>query len=51
MFDVSIERLVQSHQIEASRADRTAFLWGEIRRLKKEKQALKDQHHQIFPHN
>jgi quinolinate synthase len=49
MFDVSIERLVESGQIEASRAERTAFLWREIRRLKEEKRAFVPAHNYQVP--
>jgi len=49
MFDVSIDRLVQSGQVEASRAERTAFLWDEIRRLKKDKRAYVPAHNYQVP--
>jgi quinolinate synthase len=49
MFDVSIDRLVQNHQIEASRADRVEYLWREIRRLKKDKQAFVPAHNYQVP--
>ena len=49
MFDVTIERLVQNGQIEESRADRTRFLWDEIRRLKREKRAFIPAHNYQVP--
>lgn len=49
MFDVSIERLVQNHQVEASSAERIAFLWREIRRLKQEKKAYIPAHNYQVP--
>lgn len=49
MFDVSIDRLVQTGQIEAGRAERTQFLWQEIRRLKQEKHAFVPAHNYQVP--
>ena len=49
MFDVTIERLVKSGQIEESRAERTRFLWDEIRRLKREKRAFVPAHNYQVP--
>jgi quinolinate synthase len=49
MFDVSLERLVQGGQVEDSRASRVAFLWDEIRRLKREKRAFVPAHNYQVP--
>lgn len=49
MFDVSIERLVRDGRVEASRADRVAFLWDEIRRLKRDKRAFVPAHNYQVP--
>jgi len=46
---VSIERLVRGGQLEAGRADRTAWLWEEIRRLKREKNAFVPAHNYQVP--
>jgi quinolinate synthase len=46
---VSIERLVRAGQLEAARADRTAWLWDEIRRLKREKNAFVPAHNYQVP--
>jgi quinolinate synthase len=49
MLDFSIERLIRSGHIEASRAARTAWLWDEIRRLKRDKQAFVPAHNYQVP--
>jgi quinolinate synthase len=49
MFDASIESLVRSGQVEASRADRVVWLWEEIRRLKREKNAFVPAHNYQVP--
>jgi len=49
MFDVSIERLVRSGLIEEGRAARTAFLWEEIRRIKRDKRAFVPAHNYQAP--
>jgi quinolinate synthase len=49
MFDVAIERLVKSGHVEESRASRVAFLWDEIRRLKREKRAFVPAHNYQVP--
>jgi quinolinate synthase len=49
MFEVSIDRLIQSGQLEASRAERTAYLWEEIRRLKRDKRAFVPAHNYQVP--
>jgi len=49
MLDVTIDRLVRAGQLEESRADRTRFLWEEIRRLKREKQAFIPAHNYQVP--
>jgi quinolinate synthase len=49
MFDVTIDRLVRGGQLEPSRAERTAFLWEEIRRLKQEKRAFIPAHNYQLP--
>ncbi|MBN2573467.1 MAG: quinolinate synthase [Deltaproteobacteria bacterium] len=49
MFDVSIERLVRGGQVEESRAARVAFLWEEIRRLKRDKHAFVPAHNYQVP--
>jgi quinolinate synthase len=46
---VSIERLVKSGQVEPERADRTAWLWEEIRRLKQLKNAFVPAHNYQVP--
>ncbi len=49
MFDVAIEQLVRKGQVEESRADRVVWLWNEIARLKKEKQAFIPAHNYQVP--
>jgi quinolinate synthase len=49
MFDVSIARLVRGGQVEESRASRVAFLWDEIRRLKRDKRAFVPAHNYQVP--
>jgi quinolinate synthase len=46
---ITIERLVRGGQVEPARADRTAWLWDEIRRLKKEKKAFIPAHNYQVP--
>src|SRR5688500_15115615 len=46
---VSVERLVKARLIEPEKADRTAWLWEEIRRLKKEKNAFVPAHNYQVP--
>jgi quinolinate synthase len=46
---VSIERLVKGGQLEPDRAERTAWLWEEIRRLKREKNAFVPAHNYQVP--
>jgi quinolinate synthase len=46
---VSVERLVRSGQIQPEQADRTEFLWSEIRRLKREKNAYIPAHNYQVP--
>jgi quinolinate synthase len=46
---VSIDRLVRGGQLEPQRADRTAWLWEEIRRLKREKNAFVPAHNYQVP--
>jgi quinolinate synthase len=46
---VSAERLVRSGQIEAEKADRVEYLWEEIRRLKREKNAYIPAHNYQVP--
>ena len=49
MLDISIERLLRGGQVEESRAARVAFLWDEIRRLKREKRAFVPAHNYQVP--
>jgi quinolinate synthase len=46
---VSVERLVRGGQVEPERADRTAWLWEEIRRLKQQKGAFIPAHNYQVP--
>jgi quinolinate synthase len=46
---VSVERLVKARLIEPDKADRTEWLWSEIRRLKKEKNAFLPAHNYQVP--
>ena len=46
---VSIDRLVKARLIEPEKADRTVWLWEEIRRLKKEKNAFVPAHNYQVP--
>ena len=46
---VSAERLVRAGQIEAQQADRVEYLWEEIRRLKREKNAYIPAHNYQVP--
>jgi quinolinate synthase len=49
MFDVDVARLVRAGQVEESRADRVRWLWDEIRRLKREKNAFVPAHNYQVP--
>src|SRR3954469_16085226 len=49
MSFVSIDRLVRTGHLEAAQADRTAWLWEEIRRLKREKNAFLPAHNYQVP--
>jgi quinolinate synthase len=49
MSFVSIDRLVRSGHLDAAQADRTAWLWEEIKRLKKEKNAFLPAHNYQVP--
>src|SRR3954447_2852362 len=46
---ISIDRLVRAGQLDAGQADRTAWLWEEIRRLKREKNAFVPAHNYQVP--
>jgi quinolinate synthase len=46
---VSIDRLVKAKLIEPAQADRTVWLWDEIRRLKREKNAFVPAHNYQVP--
>ncbi len=46
---MTIDRLVETHQVEASRAQRVVFLWEEIRRLKADKKAFIPAHNYQLP--
>jgi quinolinate synthase len=46
---ISVERLVRSGHVEERSADRVEFLWNEIRRLKKEKNAFVPAHNYQVP--
>jgi quinolinate synthase len=46
---VSVERLVKARLIEPEQADRTEWLWGEIGRLKREKNAFVPAHNYQVP--
>src|SRR5947208_14207444 len=46
---LTIDRLVKGGQLEARQADRTAWLWEEIRRLKREKNAFVPAHNYQLP--
>jgi quinolinate synthase len=49
MSFVSLDRLVRSGHLDAAQADRTAWLWEEIKRLKKEKKAFLPAHNYQVP--
>lgn len=49
MSFVTIDRLVRSGQLDVGRADRVQELWGEIRRLKREKKAFVPAHNYQVP--
>jgi quinolinate synthase len=46
---ISIDRLVRAGQLDAGQADRTTWLWEEIRRLKREKNAFVPAHNYQVP--
>src|SRR5919202_6115352 len=46
---ISIDRLVRTGHLDAAKADRTAWLWEEIRRLKKERNAFVPAHNYQVP--
>lgn len=49
MSFVALDRLVRTGQVETEKADRVAWLWDEIRRLKKEKNAFVPAHNYQVP--
>ena len=49
MSFVSVERLVRTGHLEAAQADRVGWLWEEIRRLKREKNAFVPAHNYQVP--
>src|SRR2546421_6376140 len=49
MSFVCIDRLVKAGQLDAGKADRTAWLWEEIARLKREKRAFVPAHNYQVP--
>src|SRR3954470_13646895 len=49
MSFVSVERLVRTGHIQANAADRVEHLWGEIRRLKRDKKAFIPAHNYQVP--
>src|SRR3954452_15768818 len=46
---ISIDRLVRTGHLDAGQADRTAWLWEEIRRLKRDKKAFVPAHNYQLP--
>src|SRR3954463_8047209 len=46
---ISIDRLVRAGQLDPGQADRTTWLWEEIRRLKREKNAFVPAHNYQVP--
>ena len=46
---ISLERLVRGGHVAASDAERTGWLWDEIRRLKREKNAFVPAHNYQVP--
>jgi quinolinate synthase len=49
MSFVSLDRLVRTGHLDAAQADRTAWLWEEIKRIKKEKNAFLPAHNYQVP--
>src|SRR5215471_21767224 len=49
MSFVSVERLVRAGQVPPDQAERTAWLWQEIQRLKREKNAFLPAHNYQVP--